>query len=123
MAVIALRWRVLAVPRMPFSEATISPGFIDWTRIGTGGTSRLDVEAAVGAPPPAGRDTEIMGVHSSEPLLWRGGTLNYFDGVRWIDTTEPALDDGEEIAPGVPTTTVKQSFEILNAQTDVFFGA
>jgi transglutaminase-like putative cysteine protease len=81
------------------------------------------VEADVGDYLTAGRDTEIMRVHSSEPLLWRGGTLDYFDGVRWIDTTEPELDHGEEIAPGVPTTTVKQSFEILNAQTDVFFGA
>lgn len=123
LAGIAVVLLVLAVPRMPFSEATISPGFIDWTRIGTGGTSRLDVEADVGDYLTAGRDTEIMRVHSSEPLLWRGGTLDYFDGVRWIDTTEPELDDGEEIAPGVPTTTVKQSFEILNAQTDVYFGA
>ena len=81
------------------------------------------MEADVGDYLTAGRDTEIMRVHSPEPLLWRGGTLDYFDGVRWIDTTEPELDDGEEIAPGVPTTTVKQSFEILNAQTDVFFGA
>jgi hypothetical protein len=39
---------VLAVPRMPFSDATVSPGFIDWTRIVTGGTSRLDVQADVG---------------------------------------------------------------------------
>jgi transglutaminase-like putative cysteine protease len=123
LASIAVVLLVLAMPRMPFSEVAISPGFIDWTRIGTGGTSRLDVEADVGDYLTAGRDTEIMRVHSSEPLLWRGGTLDYFDGVRWIDTTEPALDDGEEIAPGVPTTTVKQSFEILNAQTDVFFGA
>jgi transglutaminase-like putative cysteine protease len=123
LAGIAVVLLVLAVPKMPFSEVAISPGFIDWTRIGTGGTSRLDVEADVGDYLTAGRDTEIMRVHSSEPLLWRGGTLDYFDGVRWIDTTEPELDDGEEIAPGVPTTTVKQSFEILNAQTDVFFGA
>lgn len=39
---------VLAVPKMPFADATISPGFIDWTRIGTGGTSRLNVQADVG---------------------------------------------------------------------------
>jgi transglutaminase-like putative cysteine protease len=113
---------VLTVPRMPFSDATITPGFIDWTRIGTGGTSRLDVQADVGDYLTAGRDTELMRVRSSEPLLWRGGTLDYFDGVRWTDTTEPKLDDGEEVAPGVPTTTVIQRFEILNAQTDVLFG-
>jgi transglutaminase-like putative cysteine protease len=122
LAGIAVVLLVLAVPRMPFSEATITPGFIDWTRIGTGGTSRLDVQADVGDYLTAGRDTELMRVHSSEPLLWRGGTLDYFDGVRWTDTTEPELDDGQEVAPGVPTTTVSQRFEILNAQTDVLFG-
>jgi transglutaminase-like putative cysteine protease len=113
---------VLAVPRMPFSDATITPGFIDWTRIGTGGTSRLDVQADVGDYLTAGRDAELMRVESSEPLLWRGGTLDYFDGVRWSDTTEPEFDDGEEIAPGIQTTIVRQRFEILNAQTDVLFG-
>jgi transglutaminase-like putative cysteine protease len=122
LAGIAVVLLVLAVPRMPFSGATITPGFIDWTRIGTGGTSRLDVQADVGDYLTAGRDTELMRVHSSEPLLWRGGTLDYFDGVRWTDTTEPEFDDGEEVAPGVPTTTVIQRFEILNAQTDVLFG-
>src|ERR671916_198154 len=30
---------VLLVPRMPFSDETVSTGWIDWTRIGTGGTS------------------------------------------------------------------------------------
>lgn len=113
---------VLAVPRMPFSDATITPGFIDWTRIGTGGTSRLDVQADVGDYLTAGRDAELMRVESSEPLLWRGGTLDYFDGVRWSDTTEPEFDDGEEIAPGIQTTIVRQRFEILNARTDVLFG-
>jgi transglutaminase-like putative cysteine protease len=122
LAGVAVVLLVLALPRMPFSEATITPGFIDWTRIGTGGTSRLDVQADVGDYLTAGRDTELMRVHSSEPLLWRGGTLDYFDGVRWTDTTEPEFDDGEEVAPGVPTTTVRQRFEILNAQTDVLFG-
>src|SRR3712207_1700391 len=33
---------VLAVPKLPFADATISPGYIDWTRIGTGGTSRSE---------------------------------------------------------------------------------
>jgi transglutaminase-like putative cysteine protease len=122
LAGIAVVLLVLAVPRMPYSEATITSGFIDWTRIGTGGTSRLDVQADVGDYLTAGRDTELMRVYSSEPLLWRGGTLDYFDGVRWTDTTEPEFDDGEEIGPGVPTTTVRQRFEILNAQTDVLFG-
>jgi transglutaminase-like putative cysteine protease len=118
-AVVAL---VLLAPRMPLSDATVSPGLIDWTRIGTGGTSRLDVQADVGDYLTAGREAELMRVESSEPLLWRGGTLDYFDGARWIDTTEPAFDDGEEIAPGIETRTVRQRFEILNARTDVLFG-
>jgi transglutaminase-like putative cysteine protease len=118
-AVVAL---VLLAPRMPLSDATISPGLIDWTRIGTGGTSRLDVQADVGDYLTAGREAELMRVESSEPLLWRGGTLDYFDGARWIDTTEPEFDDGEEIAPGIETRTVRQRFEILNARTDVLFG-
>jgi transglutaminase-like putative cysteine protease len=113
---------VLLVPRMPLSDATVSAGLIDWTRIGTGGTSRLDVQADVGDYLTAGREAELMRVESPEPLLWRGGTLDYFDGARWIDTTEPEIDDGEEIAPGIQTTTVRQRFEILDARTDVLFG-
>jgi transglutaminase-like putative cysteine protease len=112
----------LAAPKMPFADAAVSPGFIDWTRIGTGGTSQLDVRADVGDYLTAGRDAELMRVRSSEPLLWRGGTLDYFDGVRWIDTTEPDIDDGEEISPGTPTRTVRQRVEIANARTDVLFG-
>jgi transglutaminase-like putative cysteine protease len=113
---------VLAVPKLPFADATISPGYIDWTRIGTGGTSRLDVQADVGDYLTAGREAELMRVSSSEPLLWRGGTLDYFDGIRWSDTTVPGDDDGEEIAPGVPTRTVVQRVEVMNAETDLVFG-
>jgi transglutaminase-like putative cysteine protease len=113
---------VLALPRVPLSDATVSAGLIDWTRIGTGGTSRLDVQADVGDYLTAGRDAEIMRVSSPEPLLWRGGTLDYFDGVRWSDTTEPGIQDGEEIAPGVPTRTVIQRVQVLNAQTNLVFG-
>jgi transglutaminase-like putative cysteine protease len=113
---------VLAVPVLPFADATISPGLIDWTRIGTGGTSRLDPQADVGDYLSAGRDAELMRVTSSEPLLWRGGTLDYFDGVRWSDTTQPAFDDGEEIDPDVPTRTVVQRVQVLNAEMDLVFG-
>jgi transglutaminase-like putative cysteine protease len=113
---------VLAIPRGPFAGETISPGLIDWTRIGVGGTSRLDVQADVGDYLTTGRDTELMRVESSEPLLWRAGTLDYFNGVRWLDTTQPGTNDGEEIAPGIPTKIVRQHFEILNARTDVLFG-
>jgi len=107
---------------MPFSDETVSPGMIDWTRIGTGGTSRLNVQADVGDYLTAGRDAELMRVRSAEPLLWRGGTMDYFDGVRWLDTTQPGADDGEEIAPGVETRPVVQRVQILNARTDIIFG-
>ncbi len=113
---------VLAVPKMPFADATISPGLIDWTRIGTGGTSRLDAQADVGDYLSAGRDAELIRVSSSEPLLWRGGTLDYFDGVRWSDTTQPAFDDGEEVDPDVPTHTVVQRVRVLNAEMELVFG-
>ena len=113
---------VLAVPKMPLADAAISPGFIDWTRIGTGGTSRLDVQADVGDYLTAGREAELMRVQSKEPLLWRGGTLDYFDGVRWSDTTVPETENGEEIAPGVPTRMVVQRVKVLNAETEVIFG-
>ena len=113
---------VLLVPRMPFSDETVSTGMIDWTRIGTGGTSRLGVQADVGDYLTAGREAELLRVRSSEPLLWRGGTMNYFDGVRWSDTTQAGADDGEEIARGVETRPVLQRVQVLNAQTDLIFG-
>jgi transglutaminase-like putative cysteine protease len=118
-AVVAL---VLLVPRLPFSDATVSPGLIDWTRIGTGGTSRLDVQADVGDYLTAGRDAELMRVESPEPLLWRGGTMDYFDGIRWSDTTEPGADDGEEISEDIETRFVRQNVQVLNAETDLVFG-
>jgi transglutaminase-like putative cysteine protease len=118
-AVVAL---ALLVPRLPLSDTTISPGMIDWTRIGTGGTSRLDVQADVGDYLEAGRDAELFRVESSEPLLWRGGTLDSFDGIRWSDTTNPASGYGEEIDPEVQTRIVDQEVEVLNAETDVLFG-
>ena len=113
---------VLLVPRMPFSDETVSTGLIDWTRIGTGGTSQLGVQADVGDYLTAGRDAELLRIRSSEPLLWRGGTMDYFDGVRWSDTTQPMADDGEEIAPEVETRPVLQRVQVLNAQTNLLFG-
>ncbi len=113
---------VLLVPRMPFSDETVSPGLIDWTRIGTGGTSRLGVQADVGDYLTAGREAELLRIRSSEPLLWRGGTMDYFDGVRWSDTTQAGADDGEEIARDVETRPVLQRVQVLNAQTDLLFG-
>ncbi|MDQ4128236.1 MAG: DUF3488 and transglutaminase-like domain-containing protein, partial [Actinomycetota bacterium] len=113
---------VLLVPKAPFSDATIGPGLIDWTRIGTGGTSRLGVQADVGDYLTAGREAELLRVESSEPLLWRGGTMDYFDGVRWSDTTETGAKDGEEISENVETRLVSQQVKVLNAETDLIFG-
>ncbi|HVD44602.1 MAG TPA: transglutaminaseTgpA domain-containing protein, partial [Rubrobacter sp.] len=113
---------VLLVPRMPFSDETVSTGLIDWTRIGTGGTSRLGVQADVGDYLTAGREAELLRIRSSEPLLWRGGTMDYFDGVRWSDTTQVGANDGEEIARDVETRPVLQTVQVLNAQTDLIFG-
>jgi len=113
---------VLLMPRMPFSDETLSTGLIDWTRIGTGGTSRLGVQADVGDYLTAGREAELLRIRSSEPLLWRGGTMDHFDGVRWSDTTQPGADDGEEIARDIETRPVLQRVQVLNAQTDLIFG-
>src|SRR5918912_2493685 len=113
---------ILLVPRMPFSDETVSTGMIDWTRIGTGGTSRLGVQADVGDYLTAGREAELLRIRSPKPLLWRGGTMNYFDGVRWSDTTQPGADAGEEIATDVETRPVLQRVQVLNAQTDLIFG-
>ena len=113
---------VLSLPAVPFAEAAIRPATMDWTRIGTGGTSRLAVEADVGDYLTAGRDAELLRVESPEPLLWRGGTLDFFDGVRWSSTTEPGVDYGEEVAEGIETRTVLQSVEVLQAETDLLFG-
>jgi transglutaminase-like putative cysteine protease len=114
---------VLLLPSAPLSDTTVSPGAIDWTRIGTGGTSRLDVEADVGDYLTSGREAELMRITSPEPLLWRAGTLDYFDGVRWSDTTGFGEGDGEEIAPGIETRVVPQEVEVLDAETDRLFGS
>ena len=113
---------VLALPRLPYSDLTVTPGLIDWTNVGNWGTSRLDVQADVGDYLNSGQDSALLRVRSSEPLRWRGGTLDYFDGVRWTDTTVPNEDDGEEVAPVVPTRYVEQQVEVLNARSEVIFG-
>lgn len=113
---------VLLLPQGPFSDQALSEGAIDWTRIGTGSTSNLDVQADVGDYLTVGQDSPIMRVESPERLLWRGGTLDRFDGVRWEDTTGTGYDYGNEIAPEVETRTVTQTVEVLDATTDLFFG-
>ena len=115
----------LALPQTSLSGAAIRPALVDWTQIGAGDTSRLATEADVGAYLDSGRDAELMRVRSDEPLYWRGGTLDNFDGVRWSSTLGGGADsesDGEEIASGVETETVRQSVEILEAETGLVFG-
>jgi len=113
---------VLALPQTPLAEEAIQPALTDWTRIGTSDASRLAVEADVGDFLTVGRNAELMRVRSSEPLLWRGGTLDYFDGVRWSSTVKPDEDDGEEVSVGVPTRDVMQKVEMLEAETSLLFG-
>jgi transglutaminase-like putative cysteine protease len=114
---------VLILPKAPLAEHTISSGTVDWTRLGSGGTSRLNVQADVGEYLTAGRDAELLRVRSPEPVLWRGGTLDHFDGVRWSDTTRPDESYGKEIAEGVKTRTLRQDVQVLDAQTSIIFGA
>ena len=121
-AVIAVVALALALPKLPYADLTVSPGLIDWTRIGTWGTSRLDVQADVGDYLTTGRDTELLRVTSEEPLNWRAGTLDHFDGVRWSNTTRPEDPNGEEVAAGVPTQTVVQSVRVSNARSNWVFG-
>ena len=113
---------VLALPLTPLAKEAVRPALIDWTKIGAGSTSRLAVEADVGDYLTQGRNAELMRIKSPEPLLWRGGTLDHFDGARWSSTVEPGENDGEEIPTNVPTRDVAQKVEILNAETNLLFG-
>ncbi|HEX2728344.1 MAG TPA: DUF3488 domain-containing protein, partial [Rubrobacteraceae bacterium] len=114
---------VLVLPKAPFADQTVSTGLVDWTRIGTGGTSQLDVQADVGDYLTYGRDAELFRVRSPEPLYWRGGTLDYFDGAQWRDTTDPALGYGEEISPEIEAQIIPQYFEVMNSEMRRVFGA
>ncbi len=120
---IAVAALVLVLPKAPFADQTVSTGLVDWTRIGTGGTSQLDVQADVGDYLTYGRDAELFRVRSPEPLYWRAGTLDYFDGAQWRDTTDPALGYGEEISPEIETQIVPQYFEVMNSEMRRVFGA
>ncbi|MBV9452520.1 MAG: hypothetical protein JOZ19_00125, partial [Rubrobacter sp.] len=110
---------VLALPLMPFAKEAIRPPLIDWTRLGTGSISRLAVEADVGDYLTTGRNTELMRIKSPEPLFWRGGTLDHFDGVRWSSTVKTGEDDGEEVTAEVPTRDEVQKVDILKAETSI----
>ena len=120
---IAVAALVLVLPKAPFADQTVSTGLLDWTRIGTGGTSQLDVQADVGDYLTYGRDAELFRVRSPEPLYWRAGTLDYFDGAQWRDTTDPALGYGEEISPEIETQIIPQYFEVMNSEMRRVFGA
>ncbi|MCA1716381.1 MAG: DUF3488 and transglutaminase-like domain-containing protein [Actinobacteria bacterium] len=114
---------VLVLPEAPFAEEAIRPAQIDWTRIGTGGTSRLAVQADVGDYLTRGREAELMRIRSPEPMLWRGGTLDHFDGVRWSSTVDRGEDElGEEVSDSVPTRKVIQEVKVLQAETSLLFG-
>jgi transglutaminase-like putative cysteine protease len=113
---------VLMMPQAPVAKEAIRPAAVDWTKIGTGNASRLTVEADVGDYLTTGRDTKLMRIKSPEPLLWRGGTLDHFDGARWSSTVQPGEDDGEEISADVPTRNVVQTVEVLEADTNLLFG-
>jgi hypothetical protein len=120
---------VLALPKSPLVETAIPSGLVDWQqtvqRIGSGGgegPTRLAVQADMGNYLNNARETELFRVRSPEPLLWRGGTLDYFDGARSESTALPGEDDGEEIAPTVETRRAEQSVTVTGARTDVVFG-
>ncbi len=113
---------VLILPDSSIAKEMFRPALIDWTRIGAAGTSRLAVEADVGDYLTRGRDAELLRIQSSKPLFWRGGTLDYFDGMRWSSTVEPGEDDGEEVSDEVETIDVVQKVEILEAETNLLFG-
>ena len=113
---------VLILPNSAIAKEMFRPALIDWTRIGASGTSRLAVEADVGDYLTRGRDAELLRIQSSKPLFWRGGTLDYFDGVRWSSTVEPGEDDGEEVSDEVETSDVVQKVEVLEAETNLLFG-
>lgn len=106
-------------------QAAIKPPLVNWMEWGTaatGGTPRLNADVDVGNYLTMGRDTPLFRVRSTEPLLWRGGTLDHFDGIRWTSTASAGQHDGQEIAPGVPTRRVEQQVEVLGSETNFIFG-
>lgn len=116
---------VLVLPSGPLAEAAIRPALVDWQQLGQlGGVGppRLDVQADVGNYLNNQRETELFRVKSEEQLLWRGGTLDRFEGVRWSSTALSGGQDGQEIAPGVETRRVEQSVRLSEARTNLIFG-
>ena len=114
---------VLALPFAPFAKGAIWPTSVDRTKTGgSGDTSRLAAETDIHDYLTTGRNVELMRVKSPEPLLWRGGTLDNFDGVRWSSTVKLGEDDGEEISASVPTREVVQKVEVLETEMSLLFG-
>ena len=113
---------VLLVPRMPFSDETVSPGLIDWTRIGTGGTSRLDVQADVGDYLTAGREAELMRIRElgATVVARRDHGLLRRRQVVGHHAAGGRRRGGDRA--GVETRPVLQRVQVLNAQTDLIFG-
>jgi transglutaminase-like putative cysteine protease len=112
---------VLLVPQI--AQAAIRPPLVDWTKWGTGGGgAQLSAQADVGNYLSGSEETPLFRVRSEEPLHWRGGTLDYFNGVRWLSTARHSEERGSEISYGVERRQVEQRFEVLNARTDLVFG-
>ncbi|HZY56695.1 MAG TPA: transglutaminaseTgpA domain-containing protein, partial [Rubrobacteraceae bacterium] len=113
----------LALPLAPLAKEVLRPASIDWTKTGDDGdTYRLSAESDIRDYLTRGRNVELMRIKSPEPLLWRGGTLGHFDGVRWFSMVEPGGDDGEEISASVSTHEAVQKVEVLKAETSLLFG-
>ncbi|MDP9479851.1 MAG: DUF3488 and transglutaminase-like domain-containing protein, partial [Actinomycetota bacterium] len=118
---------VLLLPQSPLAGTAIRPALVDWQEIGTAvggaaGEPRLAVRADVGEYLNGAREVELFRARSPEPLLWRGGSLDRFDGAGWESTAHPGAHDGEETAPGVETRQVEQRVRVTGATTDLVFG-
>ena len=130
---------VLLLPRSPLAEVAIRPAMVDWQRVGAAlgemageavgrpaGRPTLAVQADVGEYLNGARDVELFRVRSPEPLFWRGGTLDTFDGAGWENTTGGTVlrgtGDGAEVAPGVETRRVEQRVRVTGAGTNLVFG-
>lgn len=112
---------VLLVPQV--AQAAIRPPLVDWTKWGAGGgNANLSAQADVGSYLTGGEDVPLFRVRSEEPLHWRGATLDYFNGVRWLSTARHSEEGGPEIEYGVPRRRVEQHVEMLGSETDLIFG-
>ena len=126
---------VLLLPRSPLAEVAIRPAMVDWQRVGASlgeaageavgrpvGRPTLAVQADVGEYLNGAREVELFRVRSPEPLFWRGGTLDSFDGAGWESTARGGAYGDAELAPGVETRRVEQRVRVTGAGTNLVFG-